>query len=183
MDVLRDRSNLLSPNSSRESLTYLAIFSILYVDRMKIQNLCLFWDEQVSSSQDFQLLYTTSNKERNYNQDKTIKSNSSPQPWDKSTNNSIIDISYPYSLEISSISYGDNQLTNLYIWNSYTALISIFGSSEVISINTRNIEVSLYQMADYISNRKLKNNIDNRYWGFFIITQWLATLHVFFMYD
>ena len=162
MNISRDRSNLLSFNSSRKSLTCLNMSSILYMDKMETQNHCLTWAEQIDSLQNYQLSYTTSNKEKNYNQDKAIRLNNSPQPCSKNTNNNNIDTSYFHGLETSFISYEDNQPTNPNSWNDCTASIFIFRNSNSIPIpiDIKNIKISLYQIADFIKNKKLKNNME-----------------------
>ena len=81
IDIPRGRSNFLSSNNSRMSLTHSNVFSILYADRIEIQNYCPIWAEQVDSLQDYQLSYTISNKKDIYNQDKAVGLNNSPQSY------------------------------------------------------------------------------------------------------
>ena len=100
------------------------------------------------------------NEKRNYNQNKAIRSNNSFLLQGENTNNSNIDMSHSYGLETSFISYKNNQSTNSHVWDGHITLISIFGSSKAISINIRNIEFYFCCIADYISNKKLKNNIE-----------------------
>lgn len=56
MNRPRNRSSTLSPNSSRELLTYSDLLSQLYTNKIEVENEKLFWDKQVKS-QNFQLSY------------------------------------------------------------------------------------------------------------------------------
>jgi len=47
------------------------------------------------------------------------------------------------SLNSSSIPYSDHQPANPDLWDGHTHLISIFGNKEMVTINIKNIEVSL----------------------------------------
>jgi len=62
------------------------------------------------------------------------------------------------SLNSSSIPYSDHQPANPDLWDGHIHLISIFGNKEMVTINIKNIEVSLIYMADFIKNRNIKNN-------------------------
>jgi len=62
------------------------------------------------------------------------------------------------SLNFSSILYSDHQPANSDLWDSYTHSISIFGNQEIVTINTKNIEVSLTHIANFIKNKNIKKN-------------------------
>jgi len=61
---------------------------------------------------------------------------------------------------MSFFSYGNNQPANLSSWDGHTAPISIFGNVDSVPFNTKNIKTSLYYIANFITNRKLKNKIE-----------------------
>jgi len=58
MNVLRRRSNTLSPNLSREFSAHSSIFLVLYEDHMKAQNNDPSWADQIDV-ENFQLSYET----------------------------------------------------------------------------------------------------------------------------
>ena len=86
MDLLRSRSNLSSPNLSRESSSHLDLSSVPYV-RMEIQNNDPFWADQVDSPQDFQLLYTTPKEGESNIQKKADIPGNMPSPHVEDVNN------------------------------------------------------------------------------------------------
>jgi len=59
---------------------------------------------------------------------------------------------------LSSISYSEAQPVKSKLWNDHSDPISIFGTVETILEDLKNIKISLYHIADFIKNRKLKNN-------------------------
>jgi len=50
------------------------------------------------------------------------------------------------------------QLDNPELWDGHTDPILLFGQTPSQEINVNNIKISLPQISDFISNRKLKNN-------------------------
>ena len=46
IDILKDKSNLLNPNISRESSAYSDLLSVSYINRMEAQNLNPSWADQ-----------------------------------------------------------------------------------------------------------------------------------------
>ena len=62
-------------------------------------------------------------------------------------------------LETTSIPYKDNQPVELNSWNKEAYPISIFGTVKFLDIDSKNILTLLLWMANFISNRKIKNNM------------------------
>jgi len=67
-------------------------------------------------------------------------------------------ISMPQGIETTSISYKNNYLVELNVWDGKAHSISIFGTIDFLNIDTKNISTSLLQMANFINNRKLNKN-------------------------
>ena len=61
----------------------------------------------------------------------------------------------------TTIPYKDNQLVELNSWDKEAHPLLIFGTIEFLDIGSKNILTSPLQMANFIQNRKLKNNIEN----------------------
>ena len=59
------------------------------------------------------------------------------------------------------IPYKNHQLAELNSQDGKVYSLSIFGNNEFLEINSKNILTSLLQIADFIYNRKLKNNIED----------------------
>lgn len=113
----------------------------------------------MDNSLDFQLLYATFKAGEVNNQNDISETSNSPPSHSRNIENCNIDASHPHSFNILSLSYRNNQLANLNSWDGYTTPIFIFSNVESVPINTKNIKTSLYCMANFITNRKLKNNM------------------------
>jgi len=61
-----------------------------------------------------------------------------------------INIDQPYSLDLTSISYLEAQLAKSKLWDGHSNPISIFGTTETISDDLKNIKVSLHHITDFI---------------------------------
>ena len=67
----------------------------------------------------------------------------------------------PRYLETTTIPYEDNQPVELNSWDGEAYPLSIFRTIEFLDTDSKNILTSLLQMANFIRNRKLKNNTEN----------------------
>ena len=63
-----------------------------------------------------------------------------------------VNVDQPCNLDSTSITYLEAQLAKSNFWNSYSNLISIFGTIETILDNLKNIKVSLYYIINFIKN-------------------------------
>ena len=70
-------------------------------------------------------------------------------------------MSEPQGLKISIIPYSVNQLADPQLWDSSFCLISIFGMNKYLEVEAKNIVYSLYWIAAFIKQRKLKDKIAN----------------------
>jgi len=64
------------------------------------------------------------------------------------------------SFKLFSISYKDNQPTELNSWNREAWPLSIFGNIKFLDIDSKNISTLLLHMADFIHKRKLVSNTE-----------------------
>jgi len=72
-------------------------------------------------------------------------------------------LNQPCSFELSSISYSELQLANPDLWNGQSNPVFIFGITETIHKDLKNIKTSLHCIADFIRNRSLKKKQEGRY--------------------
>ena len=89
--------------------------------------------------------------------------NTNSSTYEEHAFNHNMNIRYSHGPNLFSISYRDNQLTNFYSLDSCNAPISIFGSIKAIPVNIKYIKISLYYIADFITNRKLQSGIEKEY--------------------
>ena len=123
----------------------------------------------------FSLLYTTlkveENKQANEAQDHNSKdgeqcsnnevSTLNDMPISQGKDMALINMNMYtlQDLETTSIPYKDNQPVELNSWNKEAYPISIFGTVKFLDIDSKNILTLLLWMANFISNRKIKNNM------------------------
>jgi len=81
-----------------------------------------------------------------------------PPLYVESVNNNNTNTSQSQGFNTTSILYKKHQLANTELWYSQTNPISIFGNTESIPIDMKNIKISLYHIADFIKNKNIKNN-------------------------
>ena len=71
-------------------------------------------------------------------------------------------MSQPQGFNTTSILYKEHQLANIELWDSQINPISIFGNTEFISIDMKNIKISLYHIADFIKKIEISRIIKKK---------------------
>ena len=179
IDTPRGRSASSSTNSSRVLSAHSDLSSIPYHERMEVQSNKLTWDEQVdlNEREDFSLSYASpkvgENKPANEATDHTPKDgeqrsnikvstpNNTPIPQGEGAAINNMNTCTPRYLETTTIPYEDNQPVELNSWDGEAYPLSIFRTIEFLDTDSKNILTSLLRMANFIRNRKLKNNTEN----------------------
>jgi len=80
----------------------------------------------------------------------------------ESVNNNNTNMSQPQGFNTTSILYKEHQLANIELWDSQINPISIFGNTEFISIDMKNIKISLYHIADFIKKIEISRIIKKK---------------------
>jgi len=153
IDILREKLAKSSANVFRETSAYLSVSSILYIKRIEVQNNNLSWADQVNEIIEFQsfLLSYASSKVREANIcNKATRPIDMSNLYGESANNYSMNMYNPRRFKMSFISCIDKQPAKPNSWDRKALLISFFGTTEFIEIDTNNISKLLLQMSNFI---------------------------------
>jgi len=162
-DDMRERKSSPSNVSSRSALVVSGISSIVYHNRMIINN-DLPKQEQVEPIDNFQLLYSSKCQRNNQDNTTTVLSSQGLQHVSNEAfalntcniphvdDNNVINIQLPYD---------SDQPIEPDLWNSNFSHVSFHGLLEHLLSDTRYIKTSLVCIAKYIKNKKIESSKAN----------------------
>jgi len=139
-------------------LAYSSVSSIFYIEKIKAQSNNPSWANQVeelNKSQRSTLFYTNPKIGKNNTINKAIGLKNTLNPYGECVNNTNTNMYLPQGLNSSSILYLENQLAKPKSWNSIILHIFLFRTNEFIEIDSNNISMSFFRIADFIRNRAL----------------------------